>query len=179
MKTQLCSSLVKGTWRWVDRNITVRTVKAQWDFFYVKSHHRVLKEIHHLWEIETVLTHLKQCELWLCITVKKTSWNETTVLRKVINQPSLCINSTTQRVTRHEPMMSQTLEKYNAINLNQKVWQSYFVVWAFGWTQKSRLCPAMDYISILKKVFTEGASLLRADIFPALRNFSLWWQLVR
>lgn len=26
----------------------------------------------------------------------------------------------------------------------------------------------------LKKVYTEGASLLRAEIYSALRNFSLW-----
>lgn len=83
------SPLVKGTWRWVNK-ITVRTDTT------VKSHSRPFNEIHHLWESGILTAHLKQCELWLCITVKKRPTEiRCQSLKKVINQPSLYIYFTT------------------------------------------------------------------------------------
>lgn len=88
--------------------ITVRRTVKPVKFLMWNLIRECSRKIHHLWEIDILTPHLKQCELWLSISIKKRPVEIIPVLKKVINQPYLYINSTTQRVMRVKPTMSQT-----------------------------------------------------------------------
>ncbi len=167
--TQFKSSLVRGTWRWVEKNYSKWDLWNHWEISCEIPFQGVLGNSQLVRNTDILTTHLKQCVLSIHSCQKKRDLS----FIEIINKSPLTVhNLTTQKKIwdkanviskiRFTSYYYHMFTKKNPMQFNGTNVCQYFFFWAFSWTQSQDFAQSCLHFNIQRKCWI----------------FSLWLQLV-